>query len=32
MKFNNLKYLLQYLPGVLILIYVIFVALTKFIN
>jgi len=32
MKINNLKSLIQYLPGVLILIYVFFLALTQFIK
>jgi len=32
MKTNNLKSLIQYLPGILILIYVFFLALSQFIK
>ena len=32
MKAHNLRSLIQYLPGILILIYVFFLAVTQFIN
>ena len=32
MKMNNLKSLIQYLPGILVLFYVFFLVLTQFIN
>ncbi len=32
MKINNLKSLIQYLPGILILVYVLFLVVTQVIN